>query len=683
MEIQELFKNNIKYTLKEIQKKVNCDLETLISDLKLLEEQGVIVEIDNFYQKLPKSNYIVKELKGLKNGYGVFYLNNERYTVHRLDLNGALNNDLCLFIYDKERKQAKVKKIIKRANDLIVAEMKNGKLEVLGQTIDYKLVLPSNETKKLVDGQRILIKLNNIGNDLNGHIVEVIGHKNDPDIDLKQIALSKSFALNFGQKVLDELDYIPNEITTEELEGRLDLRDKLIYTIDCDRTKDIDDAISIEVNADGNFVLGVHIADVSHYVKYGSALFQEAYSRGTSVYMLDSVIPMLPKYLSNGICSLNPNVDRLTKSCIMEINKDGEVIDYKIVKSIINSKMKMSYSNVNNALEKNIIKADYLPYVDNLKLAKKLSEILSEANFKRGYIDFQSNDLEVVLNDQNKPLNFTTPKQATAEKIIENFMLIANETVASHYCYYPFLYRIHEIPDNDILIKTFSLLRILGYKVPHIKNFSNPKTIQGILRNLIDDKNFKIISNFILLGLKKAHYSQENTGHYALAFDKYTHFTSPIRRICDLIVHNLIDMYDDPNLDIEILNQLDKLLAEAGIQASQRERQAEEAENEATIMKMAEYMEDHINQYFNGVITNINSNGLFVETTNNVTGKVLFKDIKHDFYRFDRETFSMIGKKTNQRLKIGDYVRIRVKDASKENRTVDFEIVEKIKKMIF
>ncbi len=683
MEIQELFKNNIKYTLKEIQKKVNCDLETLISDLKLLEEQGVIVEIDNFYQKLPKSNYIVKELKGLKNGYGVFYLNNERYTVHRLDLNGALNNDLCLFVYDKERKQAKVKKIIKRANDLIVAEMKNGKLEVLGQTIDYKLVLPSNETKKLVDGQRVLIKLNNIGNDLNGHIVEVIGHKNDPDIDLKQIALSKSFALNFGQKVLDELDYIPNEITTEELEGRLDLRDKLIYTIDCDRTKDIDDAISIEVNADGNFVLGVHIADVSHYVKYGSALFQEAYSRGTSVYMLDSVIPMLPKYLSNGICSLNPNVDRLTKSCIMEINKDGEVIDYKIVKSIINSKMKMSYSNVNNALEKNIIKADYLPYVDNLKLAKKLSEILSEANFKRGYIDFQSNDLEVVLNDQNKPLNFTTPKQATAEKIIENFMLIANETVASHYCYYPFLYRIHEIPDNDILIKTFSLLRILGYKVPHIKNFSNPKTIQGILRNLIDDKNFKIISNFILLGLKKAHYSQENTGHYALAFDKYTHFTSPIRRICDLIVHNLIDMYDDPNLDIEILNQLDKLLAEAGIQASQRERQAEEAENEATIMKMAEYMEDHINQYFNGVITNINSNGLFVETTNNVTGKVLFKDIKHDFYRFDRETFSMIGKKTNQRLKIGDYVRIRVKDASKENRTVDFEIVEKIKKMIF
>lgn len=683
MKIQELFKTNIKYTLKEIQKKVNCDLETLIGDLKLLEEQGMIVEIDNFYQKLPESNYVVKELKGLKNGYGVFYLNEQRYTVHQLDLNGALNNDLCLFVYDKDSKRAKVKKIIKRANDLIVAEMCNGILKICGQKIDYKLVLPSNETRKLVDGQRVLIRLNNECGSLKGNIVEIIGHKNDPDIDLKQIALSKNFALNFSEKALAELDFIPNEVTKEELEGRLDLRDKLIYTIDCDRTKDIDDAISIELNERGNFVLGVHIADVSHYVKYGSALFQEAYTRGTSVYMLDSVIPMLPKYLSNGICSLNPNADRLTKSCIMEIDQNGEVVDYKIAKSVINSKKKMSYSAVNKALEKNIVSLDYLPYLDNLKLAQKLSTVLSKANLKRGYIDFESNDLEVVLSKQNEPLDFIIPKQATAEKIIENFMLIANETVASHYCYYPFLYRIHEIPDDDILIKTFKLLRILGYKIPHIKNFDNPKTIQGILRNLINDKNFRIISNFILVGLKKAHYSDKNTGHYALAFDKYTHFTSPIRRICDLIVHNLIDMYDNPNLNLDDLNKLEELLADAGVHASTKERQAEEAENEANIMKMAEYMENHIDQYFNGVITNISPSGLFVETTNNITGRVLFSDIKHDFYRFEQESFSVIGKRTNQKLQIGDYVRIKVKDASKENRTIDFEIVEKVKKMIF
>ena len=683
MEIQDLFRNNIKYTLKEIQKKVNCDLETLINNLKYLEEQGIIVEIDNFYQKLPKSNYIVKELKGLRNGYGIIYLNNQRYTIHQSNLNGALNNDLCLFIYDKDTKQAKVKKIIKRANDLIVAEIKNNKLEIYGQKINYQINIPFNEIRKLVDGQRVLIRLNNTLGNLNGNVVEVIGHKNDPDIDLKQIALSKSFALNFNEKALEELEDIPNVVSKEELKGRLDLRDKLIYTIDCDRTKDMDDAISIELNEKGNFILGVHIADVSHYVKYGSRLFEEAYNRGTSVYMLDSVIPMLPKYLSNGICSLNPNTDRLTKSCIMEIDENGEVIDYKITKSIINSKKKMNYSAVNKALENNVISPDYLPYIDNLKLAQKLSEILSKSNFKRGYIDFESNDLEVILNDQNKPLDFITPKQATAEKMIENFMLIANETVANHYCYYPFLYRIHEIPDDDILIKTFKFLRILGYKIPNVKNFNNPKTIQGILKSLIDDKNFKLISNFILIGLKKAHYSDKNTGHYALAFDKYTHFTSPIRRICDLVVHNLIDIYDDPDLNLDNLTELEQLLAEAGAQASQRERQAEEAEKEANIMKMAEYMEGHINQYFNGVITNINPNGLFVETTNNITGKVLFSDIKHDFYQFERESYTMIGKRSKQKLKIGDYVRIKVKDASKENRTIDFEIVEKIKKMIF
>lgn len=340
----------------------------------------------------------------------------------------------------------------------------------------------------------------------------------------------------------------------------------------------------------------------------------------------------------------------------------------------------MSYSAVNNALEKNIVNHDYLPYLENLKLAQKLSAVLSNANLKRGYIDFQSNDLEVILSEQNKPLNFIIPKQATAEKIIENFMLIANETIANHYCYYPFLYRIHEIPDDDILLKIFGLLRILGYKIPNIKNFDNPKTIQGILRNLINDKNIKIISKFILIGLKKAHYSDKNAGHYALAFDKYTHFTSPIRRICDLIVHNLIDMYDNPNLNLDDLNKLEELLAEAGVHASTKERQAEEAEQEANLMKMAEYMEAHINQYFNGVITNITPSGLFVETTNNITGNVLFSDIRHDFYRFEQESFSMIGKKTKQKLKIGDYVRVKVKDASKEYRTIDFEIVEKLKK---
>ncbi len=672
MDIKELFRNNVKLTLKEIQKKVNLDLETLVTILKSLEEKGIIMEVDNCYQLLP-NNYTVKEIKGLKNGYGVFYLNNEKYTIHQLDLNGALYNDLCLFVFDKITHRAKVKKILKRANDLLVVEVKDDKLKVYGNNLDYQVKVPSNETKKTVEGNRLLVKINNECGNLEGHIVDIIGHKDDPDIDLKQIALSKSFALDFSLEAKQELENIPYEVKEDELNNRLDLRDKLIYTIDNDHTKDMDDAISIEINDNGNYILGVHIADVSHYVKYKSALFDEAFKRGNSLYMLNSVIPMLPKYLSNGICSLNPHVDRLTKSCIMEIDKNGNIIDYKIVNSVINSKKKMSYSKVNQILEKGIIPEDYLPFVDNLKLAEQLSNILSKKNFNRGYIDFQSNDLEVVLDEKNKPLEFIMPKQATAEKIIENFMLQANETVASNYCWYPFIYRIHEMPDEEVLNEVFSFLKKIGCKIPYIKNYTNPKTIQGILKSLINDPNFKIISKFILMGMKKARYSEENTGHFALAYDKYTHFTSPIRRLCDLIVHYLIDMYDNPNLSMEELNELEALLKEASIQASYKERKADEAEDEANMMKMAEYMESHIGEIFQGKITNITSSKVLVET-NNIVGTVRFSDIAGDFFIFNKDKFILVGKSSKRILKIGDAIKLKVLNASKEMRTIDFEI---------
>ena len=672
MDIKELFRNNVKLTLKEIQKKVNLDLETLVTILKSLEEKGIIMEVDNCYQLLP-NNYTVKEIKGLKNGYGVFYLNNERYTIHQLDLNGALYNDLCLFVFDKITHRAKVKKILKRANDLLVVEVKDDKLKVYGNNLDYQVKVPSNETKKTVEGNRLLVKINNECGNLEGHIVDIIGHKDDPDIDLKQIALSKSFALDFSLEAKQELENIPYEVKEDELNNRLDLRDKLIYTIDNDHTKDMDDAISIEINDKGNYILGVHIADVSHYVKYKSALFDEAFKRGNSLYMLNSVIPMLPKYLSNGICSLNPHVDRLTKSCIMEIDKNGNIIDYKIVNSVINSKKKMSYSKVNQILEKGIIPEDYLPFVDNLKLAEQLSNILSKKSFNRGYIDFQSNDLEVVLDEKNKPLEFIMPKQATAEKIIENFMLQANETVASNYCWYPFIYRIHEMPDEEVLNEVFSFLKKIGCKIPYIKNYTNPKTIQGILKSLINDPNFKIISKFILMGMKKARYSEENTGHFALAYDKYTHFTSPIRRLCDLIVHYLIDMYDNPNLSMEELSELETLLKEASIQASYKERKADEAEDEANMMKMAEYMESHIGEIFQGKITNITSSKVLVET-NNIVGTVRFSDIAGDFFIFNKDKFILVGKSSKRILKIGDAIKLKVLNASKEMRTIDFEI---------
>lgn len=674
-ELKGLFVSDKKYSLKQIKKILNVDEETLNNQLLILEEQGTIIESDGIYQKIP-NNCIVGKIKIKKNGCGVFYLDKDRYEIHPNDLNYALNNDLCLFIFDKETKQAKVKKIIKRFNNLVVCEFINNKLKIYGGT--KYIEIPSKETKKLVEGSRVLVRIMDDG--LYGNIVEIIGHKDDPDIDLKQIALSNCFCLNFSQEAMDELNKIPSEVKDEELINRLDLRNKLIYTIDCDTTKDMDDAISVEINERGNYVLGVHISDVSHYIKYGSALFKDAYERGTSVYMLDSVIPMIHKYLSNGICSLNPNVDRLTKSCFMEIDKNGNVIDYKIVKSVINSKKKMKYSEVNKILEENISIPSYEPFIDNLKIAKQLNDILTKQNEDRGFINFLSSDLSVKLDDKNKPLEFVNCSQKTAEKIIENFMLLANETVAHNYSWLPFLYRVHEIPDKVILKKMLDLLKIIGYKVPNIKNFDNPKSIQGIIKSLSNNQDFKIISSFILRGMKKARYSNKNLGHFALSYDCYTHFTSPIRRLCDLTVHILIDKYEENNyiIDDETI-ELEKILSDISMQASYKERKADDAEKEANTMKMAEYMEEHIGEYFNGKIIDISEYGLTIETKN-IIGLAKIFNIKGDFYQYDPNTFSVKGRKNKQVFKIGDLVRIKVLNASKEYRTIDFEICQKLEK---
>ena len=673
-ELKELFLGNKKYTFKEIKKILNIDEETLYNQLQFLEEQGIIIESNGTFQKIP-NNCVVSKIKICKNGCGVFYLDKDKYQIHPNDLNYALNNDLCLFLIDKETKQAKVKKIIKRSDNLVVCEFIDNKFKMYGG--NYFIDIPDKETKKLVEGSRVLIRLKNNG--LCGNIVEIIGHKDDPDIDLKHIAIKNTFCLSFSQDAIDELEKIPHEVKEDDLKDRLDLRDKLIYTIDCDNTKDMDDAISIEINEKGNYVLGVHIADVSHYIKYGSALFKDAYQRGTSVYMLNSVIPMIDKSLSNGICSLNPNVDRLTKSCIMEIDQNGNIVDYQIVKSVINSKKKMKYSEVNKILEENKIIPSYEPFVENLRLAQQLSIILSRNIQEKGYINFQSNDLNISLDENGKPLEFVINNQRTAEKIIENFMLLANQTVATNYCWMPFIYRVHEIPDEEVLKKILDFLRIIHYKIPSVKSFDNPKIIQGILKKFSCDENFKIISNFILRGMKKARYSDYNLGHFALSFDNYTHFTSPIRRLCDLMVHILIDKYNDPNITQEELKELETILSDVSNQASMKEVKAIEAEREANMMKMAEYMEDHIGEYFNGKIINISASGITIEV-NNIIGHAKIFNIKGDLYQFDPNSFIVKGRKTKDCYQIGDNVRIKVLSASKEFRTIDFEICQKLTK---
>lgn len=683
--LKRIFHNNQKYTLKKLKQIFEIhdenNLVILEHDLEDLETEGLILVKDNDYLKFPEnSSYVQTSLHIGRGEVGYIYVGKDRYTIHKQDLNGGLNHDLVLSVINEDEKKAKVNKVVKRGQDLTVCEMKNGKLTLYGSLVDYDLEIKGSELSHLVDGSRVLVKLSKDTNHntLHGNYVETLGHKDDPDVDLKGIALSKSFDFDFSKETLKESESINKEVKPLEIEGRKDLRDEIIYTIDCDNTKDMDDAISISINEKGNFIVGVHIADVAHYVKPGTALFEDAYNRATSVYMIDSVIPMIPKQLSNGICSLNPNVDRLTKSCIMEVDKEGNVIDYEITPSVIRSRKKMSYSDVNKILERQEMVPGYEEFKENLQLLQKLNKILISKAEKRGYLSFADTELDISVDEKGLADGFKIHKQKTAEKIIENLMVMANETVASNYSWCPFIYRIHDVPDKDTLNNMIEFLKVIGYRIKCVQNTNNPKVVQGILKKLSQTEEFAIASNIILRGMKKAVYDTENIGHFGLALDNYTHFTSPIRRLPDLLVHTLISMYENPDFVNLDMNELKSLLQKASVHASCKERMADAAEEEANLMKMAEYMEGHIGEHYNGKILNISSSKLTVETTNHIIGHTMFSDIKGDFYQFDKERFVMIGKRNKEVLHIGDKVRLRVKDASKEFRTIDFEISEKL-----
>lgn len=454
------------------------------------------------------------------------------------------------------------------------------------------------------------------------------------------------------------------------MEDRLDLRNELIYTIDCDDTKDMDDAISVKIKENGNYEVGIHIADVSHYIKFGSPLFEEALKRSTSLYLLDKVIPMLPHKLSNGICSLNPNVDRLTISCIIELDKNGKILNYDIKKSVIRPKKKMKYSDVNKILHEDIIPDDLLEYADNLKLANEISFLLNAQYKQNGYLHFSSNEIKYSNNQ------FDIRKTLGAQKIIEDFMLLANRVIATHFEYLPFPFRIHEAPEVKDVEKAFMALRKMNYDIPHVLNLDNPMVIQGILKKLYESGDFSLTSYFILKSMKKARYSAINLGHFGLAFDCYTHFTSPIRRFNDLLVHYIISSY--MNNDEKTLLEIDDKLPEICNHISEKEKLADEAEEEALKFKMAEYMEDYINEYFNGKIIDLGNNYVTIKLVNNIIGTAFLEDIKNGDYYFDEKTYSIKSKVSDTSYKIGDYIRTQVICADKSCRKINLRITENL-----
>ena len=665
------------------------EMKELIKVLNQLEEEFKIYYTKkDKYMLLKNSHLNVGTLIMNKKGFGFVDIDgNEDVYVSSDNLNGAIHNDKVVVEITSKKGmdlEGRIVRIVRRQLKQLIGTIKVIKNKYYVKLDDDKVkinvVLDKNSTKNLVDGHKVVIRLlTKINNtDYNGEVVRILGHVNDPGVDILAITVKHDINDVFNDDVIKELDNIPDQVLDNEYEGRRDLREEIIFTIDGDDTKDIDDAISIEKLDNGNYKLGVHIADVSFYVKEGSALDNEAYDRGTSVYLADRVIPMLPHQLSNGICSLNPNVDRLAMSCVMEIDSTGEVVNYEIFESVIKSRIQMTYKKVNSILEDNIIPDDYQEYVDKLRLMKDLADILRDNKIRKGYIDFEIDESKIIVNDSGEAIDVTLRNRGAGEKLIEDFMIAANETVARHIYYmdYPFVYRVHGEPSEEKISRFLRLVSILGYKVDGKYTNITPKNMQKLLEQLKDKKEFKILSSELLKSMQKAVYDYKNIGHFGLASKCYTHFTSPIRRYPDTTVHRLLRTYlFNDKLNNQVIEHWEHKLPALVEHASYKERCAIECEREVDDMKKAEYMEKHIGEEFDGIISSVLSFGMFVELSNLIEGLIRFEDLTDDFYIYDESTFSIKGQTNKKIYRLGDSIKVKVKAASKEKHTIDFIIV--------
>lgn len=600
--------------------------------------------------------------------------------VHSEHLNGAINGDFVEVDYSTHNNEAYVIKILKRDLSNLVGEIVNIKNKLTFKPDDEKLDIIVKLTKEslnqVVEGHKVVIEIiKELGKkSYLGRVSKIIGHKNDPGVDIISIALRHGIEIDFNDATIAELDSIPSEVSVDEKKGRKDLTKEMIFTIDGDDTKDIDDAISVSKNND-NYILGVHIADVSHYVKMGSALYDSAFNRGTSSYLADTVIPMIPHKLSNGICSLNPEVERLTVSCVMTINNNGKVIDYDIFPSVIKSRKQMTYKNVNKILEEDIVPQGYEDYVDTLKLMAELAKILRADKASRGYIDFGLDEAKIIQDDKGRAIDVVKRERGVGENLIEDFMIAANETVATHVSNMdlPFIYRVHDIPNSEKIEDFKNLIKQMGYQIHTNLNKITPLTMQSILNELRDKKEFNILSDVLLRSMKKAIYSTNNIGHFGLALTNYTHFTSPIRRFPDLTVHRLLRTYFFENrMDLETINYNEKYLIDVASVSSEREVAAQEAERDVLDMKMAEYMEEHVGEEYDGVISGVTNFGMFVQLDNLVEGLVHISTLD-GYYEYIPEILSLVSE--NKRYRLGDSVKVIVVAASKEASTIDFELV--------
>lgn len=669
-----------------------------LSKKKLNEYLDILVEKGILYHKNKSKIYgYIKEGKIIikDKGYGFITVDNEDkdYYVKSEFINNIYDGDIVRFYpYDGGFKlcNAFILNVVKRSHDFIIgkfkSKIKKNKIKYYIESINPKFPIKAivkNTISNLEENVIVYAKLNYVGTAIEANILEIIGHKDDPGIEISSIALEYGFQLEFPKEVYDEIHNISDYVKEEEIKGRTDFRNNLIFTIDGDDSKDFDDAIEVVKNEDGTYKLGVYIADVSHYVKENSPLDKEALIRGTSVYLADRVIPMLPHKLSNGICSLNEGVDRLVLACIMHISKEGKLLNYDICEGVISSKYRMTYNNVNKILNGDKFVVDkYQELVEPLNNAINLSKILRNKRIKQGALEFEVKEYKFKLNENKEPVQIVPIIRLEAEKMIEDFMLMANETIAYHMnimnlvC----MYRVHEKPDQDKLINTLDDLAKMGIKTEHFgKKKITPNDLQKVINNISEKEHSEIYHQYLLRSMMKARYCEVCLGHYGLALRYYCHFTSPIRRYPDLILHRMIKetLLHPINLD-DKLKHFDSILPDIAIKNSLSERKSIECERSVNDMLYAWYMQKHINEQFDGIITSMTSFGMFVTLDNGVEGLVHVENLS-GYYEYDEQNHIFSNGKIE--YKLGDEVEIIVINANKKTQKLDFMFLRDYNKL--
>lgn len=693
-EILNLLKQNKALSVEEFSKifhhQSSDEFKQLLKSLNLLEDNGFIARNDrNEYMLIENMNMITGILDINKRGFGFVKVaeGEDDIFISPGDLKGAFHKDKVLVELKKtqtgSRQEGRIKKVLERGQTRLVGLLKKGKRELIFTADDTKFSEPvyidHAHAHGAMPGHKVVIEIKTYKPYIKGNVIEILGHVLDPGVDILSVVCQHEAHYEFPEEVYSQIENIETEVDQKEASRRVDLRNETIVTIDGDDAKDLDDAISLRKLDNGNYYLGVHIADVSYYVRENTPLDQEALARGTSIYLVDRVIPMLPHKLSNGICSLNPHVDRLAISCFMEITPQGEVVDHDILETVINSTERMTYNNVNAILAGDeALTKQYEHVTDLFFLMQELALILQQKRSDRGAIDFDTKEAKVLVDKKGHPIDVVLRQRGQSDRIIESFMLVANETVAKHFKWLdlPFIYRVHENPKADKLKKFSVIARTLGYTIKGSLENIHSKELSRIITASEGSDEHDIISTLLLRCMAKARYDEQCLGHFGLADEYYTHFTSPIRRYPDLMVHRLIRTYlFDKKIDHDTLIHFSSIMQEIADKTSALERKAVDIEREVDDMKMAEYMESHIGEVYEGIISSVTNFGMFVELPNTIEGLVRMEDLSDDYYFYDDVNLQLIGKRTGKHFKMSDKVKVKVANASKQEKNIDFVIV--------